>query len=67
MPIYTYECKDEHRFDKVLTIAKVDTTKVRCPECDKLGKRVIAAAFDSNPSKTKKNLSRAPRQRFTNW
>jgi putative FmdB family regulatory protein len=67
MPIYAYQCKDEHSFDKILTIAAVDSTKVHCPECNKIGKRVIASAFDHNPSMTKKHIPRTPRQRFTNW
>lgn len=68
MPIYTYRCKSEHSFDKLVPISEADTRRPKCPECGSPGKRVlISAAFDRNTSKTKSNLPRAPRRRYTNW
>ena len=65
MPIYSYECKNAHRFDKLRPMADADK-RLKCPECDSAGKRTIALAFDTNKSKTKQTRGKA-RQRFTNW
>jgi putative FmdB family regulatory protein len=65
MPIYSYECKNAHQFDKLRPIADADK-RLKCPDCAGGTKRTIALSFDQNPSKTKAHRGRI-RQRFTNW
>ncbi len=65
MPIYSYECKKAHQFDKLRSIADADK-RLKCPECAAASKRTIALAYDQNPSKTKQSRGKQ-RQRFTNW
>ncbi len=67
MPIYTYQCRKEHVFDKLVALREAETKKVKCPDCGGVGKRTLVTAFDTNPSKTKESYPLPKRQRFTNW
>lgn len=39
MPIYSYECKKHGEFEVVQSMSKA-TDEYKCPECDKVSKRV---------------------------
>ena len=68
MPIYTYNCKNGHEFDRMLKFTEIDK-RVRCPECKTAGKRKLIQDFaDRNSTKERSNNSKAlTRKRFTNW
>ncbi len=67
MPIYTYQCKQEHEFERLVSLSDVDGSgKVRCPECKGVARRVMVAFAEHNSSKNKSDGYRE-RKRYTNW
>ena len=68
MPIYAYNCKNGHEFERMLKVSEIDK-RIRCPECKTGGQRLLIQGFaDINSTKGKTDKPRAlTRKRFTNW
>ncbi len=44
MPIYEYECKNDHKFEKLEPITLPLTATRKCPDCGEIAKRVPSVA-----------------------
>lgn len=67
MPIYTYDCKKGHEFDKLVSFADAESGKsISCPECKGAGRRRVANFSEVNSSRNKSDGYRV-RKRYTNW
>ncbi len=67
MPIYTYACKNGHRFDRLLSFADVERGKrVRCPQCKSAGKRQMSDFAEQNSTRNRAYAAPA-KQKFLNW
>jgi len=42
MPVYSYECPSGHEYDQVLPV-KDYQKKTKCPDCKKVGKKLIVS------------------------
>ena len=68
MPIYTFECKNAHAFEKLVSHQDAESQKrFRCPECKSLAKRSFMADATAVNSTQSKDDGYRPRKRYTNW
>ncbi len=43
MPVYCYECPSGHEYETVLSVKDYEK-KTKCPDCKKVGKKIISTA-----------------------
>ena len=67
MPIYTYACKNEHLFDKLLSLTDAERgVRVCCPHCHGPGTRQLSKFAEQNSSRNRTSAPPA-KQKFFNW
>ena len=67
MPIYVFECKNGHNFEKLLKLDEAGSKGLKCPECKSATHRVYAADFSEHNSTRDRIHRYRIRKNYTNW
>lgn len=68
MPFYVFSCKNDHEFERRMTMEEFDQDKqVRCPQCQAKGARKVAGFLESNSTQTPTRMGRNKRWKSNPW